>query len=232
MPLRALIFDFDGVIADSEVIANAVLAEFITRLGFPTTLDDALARYVGKPHLDKLAAIERDLGRTLPSRFSNELEAAIVQRFRLELCEVQGASEFIRRTANIPRCIASSSGLAQLQLCLDLLGLMAEFGSGNVLSATMVNRGKPHPDIFLLAAERMEIAPQECLVFEDSIAGVQGAVAAGTTVIGLCAGSHVRSGHADLLRVAGAAYICETWDDAARLTSVLLQLHASHQHDG
>jgi HAD superfamily hydrolase (TIGR01549 family) len=232
MPLHALIFDFDGVIADSEVLANAVLAEFVTQLGFPTTLDDALVRYMGKPHLDKLAAIERDLGRALPGGFSNELEAAVLQRFRLKLCEVQGASEFIRRTTKIPRCIASSSGLEQIQLCLDLLGLTAEFGGDNVLSASMVKRGKPHPDIFLLAAERMEVTPQECLVFEDSIAGVQGAVAAGATVIGLCAGSHVRSGHADLLRAAGAAYICETWDDAARLTSVLLQQHASYQDDG
>jgi HAD superfamily hydrolase (TIGR01509 family) len=70
-----------------------------------------------------------------------------------------------------------------------------EFGD-NIVSATMVARGKPHPDIFLLAAERMEVAPQECLVFEDSVAGVQGAVAAGMTVIGICAASHVRSGHA------------------------------------
>ena len=226
MPLRALIFDFDGVIADSEVLANAVLAEFVTRLGCPTTLDDALVRYMGKPHLDKLAAIERDLGRALPGGFSYELEAAILERFRQELCEVQGASEFVRRTARIPRCIASSSRLEQIQLCLDLLGLTADFGSGNVLSATMVKRGKPHPDLFLLAAERLEVAPHECLVFEDSIAGVQGAVAAGTTVIGLCAGSHVRSGHADRLRAAGAAHICQTWEAAALLASMLLQQDA------
>jgi beta-phosphoglucomutase-like phosphatase (HAD superfamily) len=188
MPVRALIFDFDGVIADSEVIANAVLAEFTTRLGFPTTLDDALARYMGKPHLDKLAAIERDLGRTLPSRFSNELEVAIVQRFRLKLCEVQGASEFIRRTANIPA----------LHRFFERLGTdpalpRSARSRGRIRQRQCPQRhdGEPRqasPDIFLLAAERMEIAPQECLVFKDSIAGVQGAIAAGTTVIGLCAG--------------------------------------------
>jgi beta-phosphoglucomutase-like phosphatase (HAD superfamily) len=205
-----MIFDFDGVIADSEALANAVLAEFVTRLGFPTTLDDALARYMGFTNSDMIAAIERDLGRRLPGRFSDELEVAILERFRLELCEVQGATEFIKRTAHIPRCIASSSALEQIQLCLDLLGLTSEFGTGNVLSTTMVKRGKPYPDLFLLAAERMGVATEECLVFEDSIAGVRGAVAAGMTVIGLCAGSHVRSGHADLLRAAGAAYICDT----------------------
>jgi beta-phosphoglucomutase-like phosphatase (HAD superfamily) len=122
--------------------------------------------------------------------------------------------------------------LEQIQLCLDLLGLTAEFGKDNVLSATMVERGKPHPDLFLLAAERLEVAPQECLVFEDSIAGVQGAVSAGMTVVGLCAGSHVRSGHPDLLLAAGAAYISQTWDNTARLTSVLLRQDASRQHDG
>jgi HAD superfamily hydrolase (TIGR01549 family) len=208
----ALIFDFDGVIADSEAIANTVLAETVTDLGHSTTLDQALARYSGRRWDEAVAEIEAAVGKPLPSDFSDRLKLATLDRFRTDLKEVSGATNFIRRFAHIPRCIASSSSLDRLCLCPSVLALEAEFGT-HVFSADMVARGKPHPDIFLFAASKLGVSPPECLVIEDSAGGIRAAVAAGMTAVGLCAASHIREGHDLKLSDAGAAHLAHSWSD-------------------
>jgi HAD superfamily hydrolase (TIGR01509 family) len=211
----ALIFDFDGVIADSEAIANTVLAEIVTGLGHSTTLDQALARYSGRRWDEVVAEIEAALGRSLSSDFSSELKHATLDRFRTDLKEVSGAANFIRRFSHLPRCIASSSSIDRLRLCLSVLELEAEFG-GHVFSADMVARGKPHPDIFLFAAGRLGVRPDRCLVIEDSAGGIEAAVAAGMTAVGLCAASHIREGHDLKLRAAGASHLAHSWPEVER----------------
>ena len=210
--MGALIFDFDGVIADSEAIANTVLAETVTDLGHSTTLDQSLARYAGRRWDEVVAEIEAAIGRPLPSDFSGQLKHATLDRFRTDLKEVSGATNFIRRFSHIPRCIASSSSIDRLQLCLSVLALEAEFG-GHVFSADMVARGKPHPDIFLFAAGKLGVKADECLVIEDSAGGVRAAVAAGMTAVGLCAASHIREGHDLKLRDAGAVHLAHSWSE-------------------
>ncbi len=180
--MGALIFDFDGVIADSEAIANTVLAEVVTDLGHSTTLDQALARYSGRRWDEVVAEIEAAIGKPLPADFSSELKHATLDRFRTDLKEVSGAANFIKRFAHIPRCIASSSSMDRLKLCLSVLALEAEFGI-NVFSADMVARGKPHPDIFLFAAGKLGVRPEQCLVIEDSAGGIKAAIAAGMTYV-------------------------------------------------
>ncbi len=213
--MGALIFDFDGVIADSEAIANTVLAEVVTGLGHSTTLDQALARYSGRRWDEVVAAIEAAIGKSLPRNFSGELKRATLDRFRTDLQEVSGAANFIRRFSHIPRCIASSSSMDRLQLCLSVLGLEAEFGR-HVFSADMVARGKPHPDIFLFAAGKLAVSPEQCLVIEDSAGGIRAAIAAGMTAVGLCAASHIRDGHDVKLRDAGAVHLAHSWSDVER----------------
>ncbi len=215
-----LIFDFDGVIADSEVLANTILAEFVSDLGLPTTLDDALNRYSGKRWAEIIAAIEDGVGRELPEDFSEKLKAATLTRFREELHEVEGASGFLNQFPELPRCIASSSSLDRLVLCLEVLGLTRKFGD-NIFTADLVARGKPFPDIFLFAAERMNVSPFDCIVIEDSAGGVQAGVAAGMTVIGLCAGTHLRPGHAQRLIAAGASYTAASWEEVSSIVSTL-----------
>ena len=100
----------------------------------------------------------------------------------------------------------------RLQLCLSVLGLEAEFGS-HVFSADMVARGKPYPDIFLFAAGRLGVSPDQCLVIEDSAGGIKAAVAAGMTAVGLCAASHIREGHDLKLRDAGAVHLAHSWPE-------------------
>lgn len=94
-------------------------------------------------------------------------------------------------------------------------GVGSEFG-GHVFSADMVARGKPHPDIFLLAAGRLGVSPDRCLVIEDSASGIKAAVAAGMSAVGLCAASHIRAGHDLKLRDAGAVHLAHSWADVER----------------
>ncbi len=212
--MGALIFDFDGVIADSEAIANTVLAETVTGLGYATTMDQSLTRYSGRRWVDAMAEIEAVTGKPLPASFSDDLKQATFERFRTDLKEVSGAKDFIRRFSHLPRCIASSSSVDRLELCLSLLALETTFGS-HVYSGDMVARGKPHPDIFLMAADRLGVPPRQCLVIEDSAGGIRGAVAAGMTAVGLCAASHIRDGHGPKLRAAGAVHLANSWADVA-----------------
>lgn len=208
--MGALIFDFDGVIADSELLANVVLAEIVTALGSPTTPDDAIERYMGRRLTEVVAEVERQLRRPMPMDFGETVLSATLERFRSDLREVDGAAEFIRAFHSVPRCIASSSGPERLKVCLEVLGLAEAFGD-RVLSAEMVKRGKPHPDLFLLAADQLDVDPAACLVIEDSVSGVIAACAAGMASVGLCAASHIRPGHDSALIEAGAMHLAGSW---------------------
>ena len=213
---EAIIFDFDGVIADSEVLANRVLADMVTALGRPTSLEDALGRYMGKRLPDLIAAIESDMGKPLASSFAQDLQAATLDSFRSDLREVPGARAFLDAHAGVNRCIASSSSRERLALSLDVLGLTGQF-AGGVFSADEVSRGKPHPDLFLMAAACLGVGPSHCLVVEDSESGVRAGLAAGMTVIGFCAAGHVRPGHSERLAAAGAHYTAKSWNEVAIL---------------
>jgi HAD superfamily hydrolase (TIGR01509 family) len=166
-------------------------------------------------------AIAELTGRALPDNFIESLQSATMQRFRRELRTVAGARDFIDAFADVPRCIASSSAPARLAVCLEVLDLQTRFGA-NVFSAEQVARGKPHPDIFLFAAEKMGAEPAHCIVIEDSVGGVQAALAAGMTAIGLTAASHIRDGHAERLRQAGAHHVAATFEEARDIVRRLL----------
>jgi HAD superfamily hydrolase (TIGR01509 family) len=222
---RAIIFDFDGVIADSEVLSNTTLAEIITELGVPTTLDDAYRDYMGKRFHEVIAAIEQALGRSLPDGFADDYQRRTLARFRSELRAIEGVRDFIARFSALPRCIASSSSPDRLALCLEVLGMEALF-EGRVFSASLVARGKPHPDIFLHAAAAIGVPPDQCIVIEDSAGGVIAARAAGATVIGLLAAGHIRDGHAAVLTGAGAHYVVDSFMDAETIVDNLVRTEA------
>jgi HAD superfamily hydrolase (TIGR01509 family) len=158
------------------------------------------------------------LGSPPPADLGDKLKAATLARLRSDLSEVPGAGAFIRSLGDRPRAIASSSSADRLALCLEVLGFSAAF-EGRVFSADMVARGKPEPDIYLLAARALAVDPRCCTVIEDSASGVIAGKAAGMRVIGLCAGSHVRPGHAERLQAAGADHVAESWEAVARLVS-------------
>jgi HAD superfamily hydrolase (TIGR01509 family) len=213
---RLIVFDFDGVLADSEILANAVLAEMITELGVPTTTEDSLSRYVGKRLRDVILTVEQTVGRSMGRDFIDTYQQRTLERLRADVRLVEGARVFLDTFADVPRCIASSSPPDRIAACLDTLGLVDAF-DGRVFSASQVERGKPYPDIFLFAADRMGVPPSEALVLEDSAGGVRAAIAAGMTVIGLTAASHIRDGHAERLTEAGAHHVAATFVQAAEI---------------
>ena len=218
---RAIIFDFDGVIADSEVLSNTVLAEIVTELGVPTTVEDAYRDFMGKRFHEVVAAIEQAVGRALPPSFGEQYQDRTLQRFRRELAPIAGARDFIDKFVDLPRCIASSSSPDRLAVCLEVLR-MTELFEGRVFSASNVARGKPHPDIFLHAAREIGAPPDECIVIEDSASGVLAGLAAGATVIGLLAAGHIRDGHGATLKQAGAHHVAADYADVERIVRGLI----------
>jgi HAD superfamily hydrolase (TIGR01509 family) len=208
--LRAVVFDFDGVIADSEAPANRVLAECLSEIGLPTTYDEALDLYCGHRWSDCAVRIEARLGRALPPGFVEQCKARTWESVRDSVEPVPGVAEFLERCAPLPCAVASSSTSEWLAGVLARLGLAHHFGP-RVFSAALLARGKPHPDIYLGAAAGLGVAPSQCLAIEDSPIGVASAVAAGMRVVGLCAASHVRDGHALRLAAAGAHEIAHSY---------------------
>ena len=213
---RPIIFDFDGVIADSETVSNRALAQCLTGHGFPTTPDQSVARYTGMRMADCVVVIENIHGKKLPDGFVEAYRAFSFELLRKELTAVRGAVPFIRSLHRRPIAIASSSGPARLKLSLELIGLTDCF-DGTVFSAADLERGKPHPDIYLHAAKNIDVAPRDCIVIEDGTLGIKAAVAAGMTPIGLTAGSHCGPGHAAHLDAAGAAVIAATYQEVAQI---------------
>lgn len=209
MTYDLIIFDYDGVVADSEVLNSTVMAEQLTAIGLPTTLDQVLAAYTGKRWRDNRPVVEAALGRACPEDFHTNWFATCRARAPSHLKPVPGLIDFIA-TRDEARCIASSSGPDWIGVGLELFGLKDHF-DGAVFTGLNVERGKPHPDIFLHAARSMNVDPARALVIEDSEAGVTAGVAAGMTVVGLTAGAHVREGHAERLAARGAHHLADSY---------------------
>ena len=211
-----LIFDFDGVVADSETISNQSVADYLTSIGHPTSLDEAMRLFLGKHHNDTVAAMEHYIGRKLPAEFETDHRNRVRVKMRAEVRPIPGIEAFLDARPQMPKCVASSSSVGWLDHCVDKFGLRRHFGD-NLFSATLVANGKPAPDIFLLAAREMAVEPSATIVIEDSPTGVKGGVAAGCRVIGFLGGSHIRDGHADKLRAASAHAIAHDYEEVAHL---------------
>jgi HAD superfamily hydrolase (TIGR01509 family) len=216
-----LIFDFDGVVADSEMLANTLLADSITTgLGKPTTLDDSIRLFMGKRWEDCRQAIVDWVGAALPDGFEDAHRARSKTLMRRDVGPVAGLVSFLDAHRHVPRCVASSSSHEWLNHCVDKFGVRHHFGQ-SLFSATDVPNGKPAPDVFFHAARSMGVAPEACVVLEDSPTGVLGARAAGMTVIGFLGASHIRDGHAERMSAAGAHDLAEDYDAVARILASL-----------
>jgi HAD superfamily hydrolase (TIGR01509 family) len=197
-----IIFDCDGVLVDSEVLSCRCLSKVLAGYGIDLGLDQALDLFLGRSMTAVVEHYEA-LGRPIPEQFSTELTAAVRAAFLSALCPIEGVNSVLEGL-QIPCCVASSSDVDRVSLSLSLTGLAPHF-DGRLYTSQMVERGKPAPDLFLYAAERMQADPRGTLVIEDSISGVEAGKAAGMTVWGFVGGSHYRSrdGKA-ILREAGA----------------------------
>ena len=209
-----IIFDCDGVLVDSEIISFEAEAGMLAEIGIPLTVRDLLARFLGTSSASMFATIERENGVELPPDFAERAALRTLQAFDRRLRPIPGIAELL---ADLPnrKCVASSSEPKRIRHSLTLAGILHHFDP-HIFSANQVKRGKPAPDLFLLAAESMDAAPARCLVIEDSVAGVTAARAAGMAVLGFTGGSHCLDGHAEKLRAAGAAAVCASMTDLGR----------------
>ena len=215
-PPDLIIFDCDGVLVDSELLSCRCLSEVLSEFGFVLSVERALELFLGR----STAAIEqhyRKLGQSVPETFLPRLKSRVLTTFEGSLQPIPDIGAVISGLRG-PFCVASSSDIDRVSLSLRVTGL-APHVDGRLYTAQMVRHGKPAPDLFLYAAEKMRAAPARTLVIEDSVSGVQAAKAAGMIVWGFTGGSHYKSrdGRA-ILSAAGAdrvfARMSDFWKDA------------------
>jgi HAD superfamily hydrolase (TIGR01509 family) len=207
-----IIFDCDGVLVDSEPIATRVLQNVLGEAGLALSLEETEQRFMGRSRRATLDIVEREIGRALGDEFVAGWQARVFDGFRQALRPVAGIETALDRLT-VPVCVASGSDPARIRLSLELTGLMPRF-DGRIFSAADVPHSKPAPDLFLLAARTLGTGPANCVVVEDSLPGVQAAIAAGMPVYGYAA----RTPGA-LLAAAGAI----VFDDMARLPDLLAE---------
>ncbi len=216
MRFDALIFDFDGVLIESEYVGNKQIAEYLTAIGHPTSVAQSMAKFMGLAGRDFLEAIEQWIGRPLPEDFHKARQAEDSRVLAEGISAVAGAVAFIESLPpDLPRAIASSSSMEWIEAHLDHLKLRHHFGENIFSGRQHVERGKPAPDIYLHAAAALGVPIERTAIIEDSPVGVTGAVASGAFVIGLAAGSHCLDGHDERLRALGAHVVAHSFDEVA-----------------
>lgn len=185
-----VVFDCDGVLVDSERLSIRVDLHYLERLGWPMTESEVVERFVGRSDADMRAEIEAYLGGPVPAEIDAEFERLYRRAFDEELEPVEGIAGVLEAVAGagIRICVASSGTHAKIRRSLELTGLSDWFDDRTIFSATDVPNGKPAPDLFLHAASAMGVAPDRSAVVEDSVYGVQAALAAGMTAFAYAGG--------------------------------------------
>ena len=218
MRFDALIFDFDGVLVESEYVGNKQIADYLSARGHPTSVEESMREFMGLAGGDFLAAIERWIGRPLPDDFHAEREAEDARVLAEGLEAVAGAVAFVESLPpRLLKAVASSSSTEWIERHLDHLGLRHHFGGHLYSGREHVERGKPAPDLYLHAAEALGVDIARTAIIEDSPVGVTGAGASGAFVIGLAAGRHCFDGHGERLAALGADAIAHGFGEVARL---------------
>jgi len=204
------------VLVESEYAGNRQSAEWLTEVGHPTSVDEAMDNFMGLAGPAFVQAIETWIGGPLPEGFHAARAAEDARVLAEGLEEVRGAVAFIRGLpAGLPRAIASSSSTDWVRRHLHHLGLEDAFGDRIFSGREHVERGKPAPDLYLHAAAALGVDIKWIAIIEDSPVGVQGALASGAEVIGLVAGRHCTPDHAEWLRNLGVRHIARDFDEVA-----------------
>lgn len=186
-----VIFDCDGVLVDSEPISLRLLLSTLASSGLVLSPDEADEFFLGRSLATTREILARDYGLSLSDAALDDMRRDLYAAFRAELQPIPGIAATLDALA-APCCVASSSQPERIELSLRITGLWSRF-EGRVFSSTMVKHGKPAPDLFLFAAERLGHEPADCLVVEDSPAGIMAAQAAGMRVVAFTGGSHAGS---------------------------------------
>jgi HAD superfamily hydrolase (TIGR01509 family) len=212
----AVIFDCDGVLVDSERLMNREFSAMLTELGLPYTPEETVRTFMGRSMKSCMQIVEAQLGRPVPEDFPEMLDQRAYAVFARDLHPVPGVGAVLDAldAAAVPYAVASSGSHDKMRTTLGITGLLPRL-AGRITSATEVAHGKPAPDVFLLAAERLNKAPSACIVIEDSLLGIEAAIAAEMRVIGYAA---MVAAHD--MRAAGATYVATTMADVQRLLAL------------
>ena len=217
--IRAVIFDCDGVLVDSEIIAVEVETALLAGIGLHYEISEFTARFMGMSDKAFYAALSEDsrqrLGRDLPDDFKARIDAGKRVLNEQKLAAIAGIEQAAERL-RLPKAVASSSETHHLDYKLRKTGLWEIFAP-HIYSADHVTHAKPAPDLFLYAANALVIAPSDCLVIEDSVNGVKAGLAAGMRVWGFAGGGHMDDAGRARLMAAGAERVIDSWDAAAVL---------------
>ena len=207
------------MLVDSEAIVIEVESELLAAAGFVMSPDEIADTCVGLSYPDMMTVLEERFGKPIPGDLSPRIQSEALAAFPSRLEPVPGMAELLANDQR-SRCIASSSNLDRIQLCLRITSLEQHFSPAAIFSAQMVDRGKPAPDLFLHAAKEMSASPTDCTVIEDSPHGVAAALAAGMAVVGFVGGAHARPSLTDRLHAAGANTIASDTSELASLLAV------------
>lgn len=207
------LFDCDGVLVDSEIIAAEVDAALLSELGTQISSEDLIHRYAGLTFRKMVETIENDTGRKLPEDIFERQKKILDKRLASDLKAVAGVDRLLDRLDG-ERCVCSNSSSERLKLTLGKTGLLDKFAP-NIFSAIEVGdrQPKPSPNVYSFAAAQLGTQPSECIVIEDSIFGVASARGAGMRVVGFTGGKHTWPGHADVLTEAGAETVINRLND-------------------
>lgn len=216
MKPKYVIFDCDGVLVDSEFLANRVEAEFKTELGFPITVEEQIRKFTGFAANHPL--VKEELSR-LPANYLETVDKRIYKTYERELKAIPGVHDVLQELPH-PKCVASNSDLGSMVYKLSLTNLLGHFPK-SLFSCQMVRHAKPAPDLFLFAAKTQQWQVQDCVVIEDSEAGVMAAQAAGMLVLGFLGGKHILPGQDQKLKSLGAVQV---FSDMRELPKVLESL--------
>jgi HAD superfamily hydrolase (TIGR01509 family) len=206
-----VIFDCDGVLVDSERIINQVFADMLNEIGLPVTLEDMFEQFVGRSMSQCLELITEMLGAQPPEDFVGNYRRRTTSALLSKLTAVPRIENALDQI-QLRYCVASSGDHDKMRTTLGITGLLPRF-EGKLYSVTEVEKGKPHPDVFLYAAHKQAVAPSSCVVIEDTPTGVKAGIAAGMTVYGYAALTP-----ASRLLEAGAH---GTFDDMALLPAII-----------
>ncbi|NNM60338.1 MAG: HAD-IA family hydrolase [Legionellales bacterium] len=187
---KLIIFDCDGVLVDSEIIANRIDAEMLTNHGYLISTEESIKRFTGKNTKTVHDEILEQTGIRLPPYFADLVNQAIIEAFRKELKPLMLSVLSSSLLSGIDKCVASSSSRDHVILSLKMTKQYHFFDDSSIFSASQVKNGKPAPDLFLLAAKNKGYESSHCIVIEDSVAGIEAALAAGMPVIAFLGGSH------------------------------------------
>ncbi|CAM5509357.1 HAD superfamily hydrolase (TIGR01509 family) [Aquamicrobium terrae] len=222
-----VIFDCDGVLVDSEIIAARVEADLLTEAGYEISAEELAETYAGLTFKDILMAVEEKSSIPFQISMIDRAEELVDRRLRREVRAIDGVRDAVA-AVSVPRCICSNSRSERIAFMLEKTGLSPLF-AGRIFSAleTPTGKTKPAPDVFLYAAETLGAKPADTFVIEDSVHGVAGARAAGMRVVGFTGASHSYPGHADALTEAGAETVIRRW---AELNGVLAALSEWSEH--